>query len=95
MRARLYRGPHNGKVFNVPDHQRSIMLTRRAKPMSFAEFTGNIGPDTITIPTVADEYRLVMVAKGQDGNTIYYPSTHPDGSVYFEWTQKRGSKIKH
>jgi hypothetical protein len=77
MIARLYRGPADGKRFDVPDHQRTILFATFPKGPLF-DYGGNA-------PTVINhtqhEYRMTR-------------HTHPDGSVYFEWSQPRGTRIK-
>lgn len=88
MKARLYRGPHDGKVFEVPDHQRDITLMR-PKSRQVRQSDGTDG--WFSIETIADEYRMVE-AYAPSGR--WYPSVHPDGSVFFEWTKKRGTRIE-
>ena len=87
MRARLYRGPHDGKVLEVPDHQHSIRLMRpKDRHVSRSD-----GSDWwFSIATIDDEYRRVMITNHGTTTWCY----HPDGSTYFEWTQKRGTRIE-
>jgi hypothetical protein len=89
MRARLYRGPHDGRVLQVPDNQTSITL-RRPKAGGFLRHVFDSIGHTTLIDTIDDEYRIVLLGKPWD----HYPATHPDGTVFFEWTQKRGTKIQ-
>ena len=95
MRARLYRGPHDGRVLEVPDNQTSIML-RRPKRRGLLAFGAAIlsseGSYTV-IETINDEYRMVYV-DDQRFRPSRLPAIHPDGSVYFEWTKKRGTRIE-
>lgn len=92
MKARLYRGPHDGRVMTVPDHQRSITLKRKGR-MEVFKMPSSDG--FMTIPTFDDEYRIVYVAYSDDQGRIRSGfSIHPDGSVFFEWTKKRGTPIE-
>ena len=91
MRARLYRGPHDGRVFEVHNTQRTIRLKRRARTGT-SIFTGLTGKgNTWELQTVDDEYHVALV-RHPDGSLRF--AVHPDGSVYFEWSQPRGTRIK-
>ena len=90
MKVILYRGPHTGKRFEVSDAQTTIrVLRRKPRHMRPADFTAP-ALGTFTVDCFEDEYRIVEYSHGG----VRYPSRHPDGSVYFEWTQKRGTRIK-
>lgn len=92
MKARLYRGPHDGRVFEVPDDQRTIKLKRKAR-FSFGLHTSE--PGWVTIPTFDDQYEIVYLSWTRyDGSRERVPSMHPDGSVFFEWSEPRGTRIK-
>jgi hypothetical protein len=54
--------------------------------------SGNPSDGWLTIETVDDEYRMVELVS--NSGRMRYPACHPDGSVYFEWTKKRGSRIE-
>lgn len=72
MKARLYRGPFDGKV--VDAQGTSIKLA----------FMPDDLPLTALDPTKPLPYKIV-----------YYHQTnhtHPDGSVFFEWSEPRGTK---
>ena len=78
----------------VPDYQRTIRLKRRKRGQLFGPRTGKDG--YLVIETIDDEYDIVYV---RDVTKKYpaampLPSLHPDGSVYFEWTKPRGTKIE-
>jgi hypothetical protein len=75
MKARLYRGPFNGKVLIVQDSESSIILAKM-KPGARAVWAQD-SPVSLT-PMPYD-------------NHIYYRTkhTHPDGSVFFEWSRPR------
>lgn len=85
MKARFYRGPWDGKIKTVPDHSYTWKVAIANTKPGWMDFPtdGYIGPDTI-FPThkMYNEY-------------IYRRTnhTHPDGSVFFEWDQKKGSRI--
>lgn len=90
MKARLYRGPHDGRVLEIPDVQRSVTLKRKGRVSIFDKMAVESSP-WLTIPTFDDEYTIVLVRQ-PDGKLGW--SVHPDGSVYFEWTKKRGTRIE-
>lgn len=89
MRARLYRGPHDGRVLEVPDYQRTIMLRR---PKSRRAMFSNGTDGWFSIETIDDEYRMVQVIDKHTNLDV--PCYHPDGTVFFEWTKKRGTRIE-
>jgi hypothetical protein len=95
MKARLYRGPHDGRVLEVPNYQRTIKLKRRKQNVNLSRLnpmtSGNPSDGWLTIETVDDEYYMVLT-RMPDGKLGF--SVHPDGSVYFEWSKKRGSRIE-
>jgi hypothetical protein len=77
MKARLYRGPADGKIYIVPENELYIKYASVPKNLFFGEYSQ--GPIETT-PTIKTE--------------VYQRThhTHPDGSVFFEWSKPRRKK---
>lgn len=90
MKVRFYRGPYDGKVRHVDDsalHRGVIQVAEKPKLADL--YSGNYW-DQVTVNKHTYEMRMLSI---QIGHTVYKaPAMHPDGSVYYEWTKKRGSK---
>ena len=81
MKVRFYRGPWDGKVKHVQDHFTEIQVALTKPRLTYLD---------------ADNPYI-------DGNMLNYGPltaiyrktrhTHPDGSVFFEWDKKKGSRI--
>jgi hypothetical protein len=79
----------------VPDNQTSITLRRPRGDSFLRHLFDNMGHTTL-IGTFDDEYRMVIHTDPPDryGEAHPHVSRHPDGSVFFEWTEKRGTRIE-
>lgn len=79
MKVRFYRGPMDGKVREVKDNEYTIVVAFRKK-------------NAPLYMDPSDNYSLVPVAYGKH---LYNRTrhTHPDGSVFFEWDQPKGTKF--
>jgi hypothetical protein len=72
IKARLYRGPGNGKVIWVRDNEYAIYFAE--PPKMDSSFWLNSSPQALAPKThVYNRTR----------------HTHPDGSVFFEWSKPR------
>ena len=78
MKARFYRGPWDGKVRAIADDQYLIVVA--------VDNRKNIPYDWTPPSYVGD----LSIRKHIYRKTRH---THPDGSVFFEWDQPKGSKI--
>lgn len=87
MKVRLYRGPYNGKVMNVPNGQTTIALSR-ADRRSLANFYESMSPQA-TVEFKNETYSIRMMGVNLNGHYYTAPAMHPDGSVYFEWDKPR------
>lgn len=81
MKVRLYRGPQDGKVYDIDPTQNVIVVSAVADPSNLYQYGVDAG----------DTYPMVGL------NTVqcFYKRTkhtHPDGSVFFEWDKPRGTK---
>jgi hypothetical protein len=78
VRIRFYRGPMDGKVHEGRDDC-TVVTVSNMPALAFQ----NVQPG---------DYNAPVNMK----NTNYYrtPHTHPDGSVFFEWGQPKGTRIK-
>lgn len=73
MKARFYRGPWDGKVRYVRDDERAIAVAVLGKKNFFF--------DVDVYPTDTIQFKTHMYHRTNH--------THPDGSVFFEWSVPR------
>jgi hypothetical protein len=86
MRIRFYRGPMNGKVKKFPTSKGNNVI-KVAIP--------NTKPNWVDVPVDVFTGDIPFTAHKMY-NEYYYRKTqhtHPDGSVYFEWDQPKGTKF--
>ena len=98
MNARLYKGPFSGKVLknwhggNVILMSGPKKMSRRQRYEAEAEYyrSGSYSSTLpFQIPMVEAEYRIVMRPVSFGMSSGLAPCTHPDGSVFYEWTGKK------
>lgn len=80
MIARFYRGPWADKKLAVPDDQYMIAVPVNNMTNYRSQASFDSLPPYAQIETRTHYYRRTN-------------HTHPDGSVFFEWEKKKGSKI--
>ena len=79
MKVRFYRGPMDGKVREVRDSpsMQAIETVYRGSPNTHSVF--------ISATTLQEATKKALYYRTQH--------THPDGSVYFEWSKPKGTKL--
>jgi hypothetical protein len=78
MKARFYRGPWDGKTRTVPDDQYLIMVMVDNKKNLYGK---------LDFPTYVGDLTVRQHVYRKTRHT------HPDGSVFFEWDKKKGTRI--
>lgn len=79
MKARLYRGPMDGKTLTLAKQEQVILVDQLADELQPYDWSGVAANHPITPNVVRLQYRRTQ-------------HTHPDGSVFYEWDQPRGTK---
>jgi len=79
MKVRLYRGPQDGKVLDLDPTETMVVTETLADELHMYDWNTDGTYPTVAPKTVRAHYRRTQ-------------HTHPDGSVYFEWTMPKGTK---
>jgi len=94
MKIRLYRGPFDGKVIHMSGSLDSIVMMYRPKykpgSKQWKKYWSEFG--VYSNPTEPINEMSMM------SQTVRYQRTrhtHPDGAVFYEWDQPRGTSVGH
>lgn len=96
MKVRFYRGPYDGKKLEVNPAlvERGVIKVHYTKRRNAAQMQA-IPNATIMDLHMTNEtsYSIRMMGVTIGGTNYRAPAMHPDGSLIFEWDEKRGKRV--
>jgi hypothetical protein len=86
MKVKLWKGPHNGKTFDVQTPGMEIRLARMEKNNRSLFTEAATGP-TVSSAITYDYYQPVYVLVPHAGELRKIPSYHPNGLWYYGYVR--------
>ena len=94
MKCKFYRGPFDGKTQDInPDSLRYGTLMVKTSKRGTPTYNVFMGYTPLPAPIIETHtYEVRMMYCELNGVKYHAPATHPDGSLYLEWTKPRRRK---